>query len=78
MTVLRLRPSFTVKFCGFETVSKQIADHVVCEKLHAAVGMVDDKPLASSQQLVRDDERANGVVGRAPTGISNDVGVTFR
>jgi len=28
--------------------------------------------------LVRDDERANGIVARAPTGISNDVGVTFR
>jgi len=49
MTVLRIRPSFTVKFCGLQTISKQIADHVVCEKLHTAVGMVDDKPFTSSQ-----------------------------
>ena len=46
MTVLRIRPSFTVKLCGFQTISKQIADHVVREKLHATVGVVDDKPLA--------------------------------
>jgi hypothetical protein len=38
-----------VKFCGLQTISKQIADHVVCEKLHTAVGMVDDKPFTSSQ-----------------------------
>jgi hypothetical protein len=49
VTVLGVRPSLPVEFCGFETVSEQVSDDVVGEKLHAAIGMVDDKPLARTQ-----------------------------
>ena len=52
MTVLRIRPSFTVEFGRFQIVIKQVSDHIIREKLHAAIGVMDYKPLASSEELV--------------------------
>ena len=62
MAVLWIRRSLSVEMCGLQIVIKQIANHVIREQLHTAIGMMDDKPLASSEELVRNDQRANGIV----------------
>src|ERR1700745_3354904 len=78
MTVLRVRPSLTVELRSLQIIGEQIPDHVICEKLHPAVCMMDDEPFARSKQFVRDDERAYGIATGAPAGIPDDVSVTFR
>src|SRR5262249_2134486 len=40
--------------------------------------MVDHEPLVSSEQLVRDNERANCIIGCTAAGISDDVGIPLR
>ena len=49
----------------------------VKNSLHAAVGVVDDEPLLRAQQLVRDHEGPDGVVGRASPGVTDDVRIAF-
>src|SRR5208282_2463486 len=46
--------------------------------LHAqqsAVGVVDDDELLRVEQVMRDDEGANGVVGGDASGVANHVGI---
>ena len=52
MTVFWIRPSVTVQSGRFQIVIKQISHHIIGEKLHTAIGVMDDKPLASSEELV--------------------------
>ena len=52
MTVLWIRPSLTVKIGRFQIVIKQIPDHIIREELHAAIGVMDYKPLMGSEELV--------------------------
>ena len=49
MAVFSIRPNFPVEMCGLQIVSKQIAYHVIREKLHSAIGVMNYKPLARSQ-----------------------------
>ncbi len=63
--------------CGFEAVGKEAADDFVGEELHAAVGVVDDEEFFGAEELVADDQRADGVVAGAAAGVANDVSVAF-
>src|SRR5829696_955843 len=56
---------------------QQLGDLLVREELHAAVGVVDDEELAGAEELVADDQRADGVVACPPAGITDDVGVAL-
>ena len=62
---------------GLEAAGEQGAHHLVGEELHPAVGVVDDEPFTGAEQLVGDDERADGVVARPTTRIANHVRVAF-
>src|SRR5512139_2248393 len=70
-------PAAGVDAGGLEAAAQQLAHDVVGEGFHAAVGVVDDEPLAGAQQLVGDDQRADGVVAGAAAGIADDVGVAL-
>ena len=61
-----------------EVVSKQIPHHLVGEEQHAAVGMVNDEKLPRAEQLVGDDQGAEGIIAGASSGVANDVGIAFR
>jgi hypothetical protein len=52
MTVLWIRPSFTFEMRRFQVVTQQITDHIIREKLHPAIGVMDYEPLTSSEELV--------------------------
>jgi hypothetical protein len=39
--------------------------------------MVDDEPFLRAEKLVRNDQRADRVVGGASAGIADDMGVAF-
>ena len=69
--------AFGAQLGGLEGVREQSADDLVGEELHAAVGVVDDEPLLRAQQLVRDHEGPDGVVGRASPGVTDDVRIAF-
>ena len=62
---------------GLEAALQQATHHAVGEELHAAVGVVNDKPLLGTKKLVRDDQRANGIVAGTATGIADDVRVAL-
>ena len=62
---------------GLEAVGEQVADHLVGEELHAAVGVMDDEPLGGAEQLVRDDDGPDRIVAGAAAGIADDVRVTL-
>ena len=47
--------SFIRESRRFEAVGQQPTHHVVGEEFHAAIGVVNDKPLPRAQQLVRND-----------------------
>src|ERR1022692_3184379 len=69
--------SFIREGCRFQAVGEQLAHHVVGKEFHAAVGVVIDKPLPRTQQLVRNHERTNGIVSGAPARVTNNVRVAF-
>ena len=74
----RIVPAAGVDAGGLEAAAQQLAHDVVGEGFHAAVGVVDDEPLAGTQQLVGNDQRADGVIAGAAAGIADDVGVALR
>ena len=51
------------------------AQILVLKRQHAAVGVIDDDEFLRAEKLVRNDERAQGVLGDDPSGIANDVGI---
>ena len=52
-TMLWIGPCLSIEGGGLEIIFEKIAHHTVTEKLHSAVGVVDNKPLARTQELVR-------------------------
>ena len=70
-------PAFRRKIGRLQTLGEQIADDVVGEKLHAAIGMVHYEPLARTQQFVRDDQRTDGIVAGTSACVANDVGISL-
>ena len=64
--------------CGrLQAAGEQAAHHVVGEELHAAVGVMDDEPLAGAEELVGDHQRADRVVARPAAGVADDVRVAL-
>ena len=51
---------------------------VLDDRLQAAVGVVHQHDLASAEAALRDDQRADDVVGHHATGIADDVCITVR
>src|SRR3989442_3081939 len=66
------------ELCRLEATGKKIPHHLVREEQHAAVGVVNDEELIRAKQLVGDDQGAERVVARAPSGIANDVSISLR
>ncbi len=73
-----IAPAAFVYGRDLQAAGEKPAHNLVGERLHAAVGMVDDEPLARAQWLVRNDQRADGVVAGAARGVADDVGGAFR
>src|SRR6185312_8391608 len=63
--------------CRPEAAGQQVLHDLVREELHAAVGVVDDEPLLRTEELVGDDDRADGVVAGAAAGVADDVGIAL-
>ena len=76
-TVFRIGPQLAVEMGRFQTVIEQIAHDAVSKKLHPAIGVMDNKPFASSEQLVRNHEGSDGIIGGAAAGVADHVCVTF-
>src|SRR5680860_544716 len=72
-----IMPTLCLKFRGVEALPQKRAHHLVGEGLHAAVGVVDHEPLICTEQLVRNDQRADGVVAGASTGVADNVSIPF-
>ena len=70
-------PTVGVDAGGVQAAAQQIAHDVVVEQLHAAIGMVNDKEFLGAEQLVGNDQRADGVVAGAAAGIAGDMRVTL-
>src|SRR5262249_27858541 len=62
-------PTGFAELCGVEAFRQQIAHHLVGERLHAAIGVMDDEPFAGAEQLGGDHERADRVIGRRPPAL---------
>jgi len=62
---------------GVEALLQQPAHHLIGEGLHAAIGVMDHEPFVRPEQLVRDDQRADGVVACASAGVADDMRVPF-
>ena len=75
--MMRVRPGLSVKGGRRQIVVEEIRHHLVGEQLHSAVRVMDHEPLAGAEQLVRDDEGPDGVVGGATAGIADDMRVTL-
>ena len=60
-----------------EAVRQQAAHQFVAKEFHAAIGVVNDEPLARAEQLVRDHQRADGIVAGAAAGVADYVCVAF-
>jgi hypothetical protein len=75
--MMRVRPSLSVKGGGRQIVVEEIRHHLVGEQLHSAVRVMDHEPLASAEQLVRDDEGPTKIAAilRIPP-MAHPLGVT--
>ena len=54
------------------TLAQRLAQIVVREGEHPAVGVPDDEGLLSAKEMVRDDERADGVIAGRMSSVSGD------
>ncbi|EAU65160.1 hypothetical protein STIAU_4203 [Stigmatella aurantiaca DW4/3-1] len=70
-------PLALVEHRRLEAALEQLAEGLLREELHAAVGMVDDEELLGAQQLVGDDEGADGIVTRTASGVADDVRIAL-
>src|SRR5216683_757795 len=52
-------------------------DVIVSEGEHAAVGVVNQDDLVGAQKPLRDNQRADGVVGSNPSSIADDMGLAL-
>ncbi len=73
-----IMPAMFVDRRRIEALFQQAANDLVVEQLHAAIAVMDDEPLIGAEQLVRDDQRADGVVAGAPAGVADHMRVAFR
>ena len=62
---------------GFEASGEEATHDVIGEKLHTAIGVVNDKEFASAKKFITDDQGTDGVVAGAAAGVADDVGVAF-
>jgi hypothetical protein len=76
--VVRVRPCLAVKARGRKIVLEQISDHLVGEKLHAAIRVMNDKPFLRAEELVGNDKRPDGVVGCTAARVADDMRVALR
>ena len=58
-------------------VLELLRELVVGERLHAAVGVVDEHDLLGPEQALRDDQAPQGVLGGDSVGVAYDVGVAL-
>jgi hypothetical protein len=49
-TLADVAPAGFAELCGIEAFRQQIAHHLVGERLHAAIGVMDDEPFAGAEQ----------------------------
>jgi hypothetical protein len=54
---------------------QSIEELVVGESDHAAIGVIDDDELLGAEQVMGDDQGAEGVFGGNASGVADDVGV---
>src|SRR5580693_2229923 len=73
--VVRVRPGLAVEARGRKIVLEQIGDYLVGEKLHAAIRVMNDKPFLRAEELVGNDKRPYGVVGRTAARVADDMRV---
>jgi len=75
----RLTSSKTIRgqFRGFQTRRQQATHDFIGEKLHAAIGVVNDKKFSRSQELVADYQGTDGIVAGPSTGIADYVRISF-
>ena len=73
--ITHVLPAVRSELRGVQALSEERAHHLVGEGLHAAVGVVDHEPLLGAEQLVGDDEGADGVIARAAAGVADDMRV---
>jgi hypothetical protein len=59
-----------------KVVAQRLAQLLIGEREHAAVGVVDHDHLTRTEQLLRDDQRADGV-GGAPACVADHMCVAF-
>ena len=70
-------PASGVDDRGVEALGQQVTHDGVTKELHAAVRVVNHEPLLGTQQLVRDDERAERVIARAAAGVADHMGIAL-
>ena len=75
--VLRIGPGLAVELRGFKVVFQQIPDDLPGKQLHSAIAVVHDEPFLGVEQLMRNNQRANGIVRCSAARIADDVGVAF-
>src|SRR5207253_10463835 len=61
----------------YSTLSLHDALPIFAKEFHPAIGVVNDEPLARAEQLVRDHQRADGIVAGAAAGVADYVCVAF-
>src|SRR5580704_7639722 len=65
------------QFGGLQTRSQQPAHDFIREKLHPAIGVMDNEEFPRPQQLVTDYKRADRVVAGAATGVADHMRVSL-
>ncbi len=71
------RQEVDVVGCLPELIRELRVQVLVAEARHAAVGVVDDDHFVGPQHLLGDDQRAQGILVGAATGVADDVGVAL-
>ena len=62
---------------GSSAILDLVAQIVFCGMHQTAIGVIDDHEFFSAEEMMRNDERAQCVVGDDAAGIVDDVGVSF-
>src|SRR5262249_34570849 len=63
---------------GLEALGQETPHQLVGEEQHSAVRMMNDEELLRAEELVGNDQRAEGVVTGAASRVANDVGIALR
>lgn len=78
-TLVHVGEGLEVDVGGIDTpvFTQPLAELVVAEGKHAAVCVADHERLPRAEQRVRDNDRAQGVVGGQPTGVADHMSVSL-